>query len=211
MSEVAPPRRIGVFGGAFDPPHLVHRALAQRALQQLGLQALHVVPTGQAWHKARTLTAAPHRLAMCRLAFADLPGVVVDARELQRPGPSYTADTLEELRRLHPHAELLLLIGADQWRALPTWHRWRDVLALATPVVAARPGAAPGPGPDGRPPQTLPWPPRDVSSTAVRAAVAAGADEEALRALVPAAVARYIVEHGLYRAAGDPSDVHVHE
>ncbi|TSE19944.1 Nicotinate-nucleotide adenylyltransferase [Tepidimonas alkaliphilus] len=197
--NAAAPRRVGVFGGAFDPPHRVHRALARLALRHLGLDALHVIPTGHAWHKARALSPAAHRLAMCRLAFARLPGVVIDPCELARPGPSYTADTLAELRARHPQAQLLLLIGADQWRALPTWHRWRDVLALATPVVAARPGATLADSPLGAPPRTLPWPARDMSSTAVRAAAAAGADVAALATLVPAAVARYIVRHGLYR------------
>ncbi|MCX7814113.1 MAG: nicotinate (nicotinamide) nucleotide adenylyltransferase [Tepidimonas ignava] len=200
MSERPVPRRrrIGVLGGAFDPPHRAHRALAEAALAQLDLDALHIVPTGQAWHKARPLTDATHRLAMCQRAFGDLPGVVLDARELRRTGPSYTVDTLTELRAEHPAAELLLLLGADQWAALPTWKRWRDVLALATVVVAQRPGCV-APGPPGARALSLALPPLPVSSTAVRAAVAAGADEAALRALVPAAVARYIVEHGLYR------------
>lgn len=200
MSERPVPRRrrIGVLGGAFDPPHRAHRALAEAALAQLDLDALHIVPTGQAWHKARPLTDATHRLAMCQRAFGDLPGVVLDARELRRTGPSYTVDTLTELRAEHPAAELLLLLGADQWAALPTWKRWRDVLALATVVVAQRPGCV-APGPSGASALSLELPPLPVSSTAVRAAVAAGADDAALRALVPAAVARYIVEHGLYR------------
>jgi len=127
-----------VLGGAFDPPHRAHRALAEAALAQLDLDALHIVPTGQAWHKARPLTDATHRLAMCQRAFGDLPGVVLDARELRRTGPSYTVDTLTELRAEHPAAELLLLLGADQWAALPTWKRWRDVLALATVAVGIR-------------------------------------------------------------------------
>ena len=207
----AVPRRVGVFGGAFDPPHRVHRALARLALRHLGLDVLHVIPTGYAWHKTRPLSPAVHRLAMCRLAFARLNRVVIDARELARPGPSYTADTLAELRTQDPQAELLLLIGADQWRALPSWQRWRDVLALATPVVAARPGAALADAPLGPPPRTLPWPARDVSSTAVRCAAAAGADVAELAALVPMAVARYIVAHGLYRPAGLLSEPKPHE
>ena len=97
-----------MFGGAFDPPHLANHALAQAALAQFQLNQLLVMPTGQAWHKSRDLTAPKHRLAMARLAFADVPQVQVDARETQRTGPTYTFDTLTELRHEHPQAELFL-------------------------------------------------------------------------------------------------------
>ncbi len=130
--------RIGVFGGAFDPPHLAHHALAQAALAQFQLDQLLVMPTGQAWHKSRELTGAEHRLAMARLAFADEPQVQVDARETQRTGPTYTFDTLTELRHEHPHAELFLFIGSDQARAFHTWHQWQGILRLATVVEARR-------------------------------------------------------------------------
>jgi len=103
-----------MFGGAFDPPHLAHRALAEAALDQLGLDALHMMPTGQAWHKARSLTSAEHRIAMCQLAFDDLPRTRIDTRETTRQGPSYTADTLAELAREYPGATLYLVLGADQ-------------------------------------------------------------------------------------------------
>jgi nicotinate-nucleotide adenylyltransferase len=130
--------RLGVFGGAFDPPHLAHHALAQAALAQFQLNQLLVMPTGQAWHKSRDLTAPEHRLAMSRLAFADVPQVQVDARETQRTGPTYTFDTLTELRQEHPHAELFLFIGSDQARAFHTWHQWQGILKLATVVEARR-------------------------------------------------------------------------
>ena len=87
-------KRIGVFGGAFDPPHLAHMALVKTAVADLQLDELRVIPTGQAWHKPRALSPAHHRLAMAQLAFADLPNVLVDPRETQRVGPSYTVDTL---------------------------------------------------------------------------------------------------------------------
>ena len=96
------------------------------------------MPTGQAWHKSRELTGAEHRLAMARLAFADEPQVQVDARETQRTGPTYTFDTLTELRHEHPHAELFLFIGSDQARAFHTWHQWQGILRLATVVEARR-------------------------------------------------------------------------
>ena len=89
------PRRIGVFGGAFDPPHNAHVALARAALEQFDLDVLHVIPTGLAWHKSRALSAPEHRLSMARLAFGDIDGVTLDARELQRAGPTYTIETLK--------------------------------------------------------------------------------------------------------------------
>ena len=82
-------RRIGVFGGAFDPPHNAHVALVRAALSQLALDAFFVFPTGQAWHKPRALSPAADRLEMARLAFSDCPAVTVDQREMLRPGPTY--------------------------------------------------------------------------------------------------------------------------
>ena len=213
-------QRIGVFGGAFDPPHRAHRALAEAALAQLGLDALLILPTGQAWHKSRVLSPAPHRLAMCRLAFEGLPRLQIDARETQRPGPSYTADTLQELAAEHPGAQLYLVLGADQLLAFQTWQRWPEVLRHATLAVANRPlhadgSAAAGPvaEPDlsgiDLPFERLHMPLHPVSATAVRARVrgaggpVVGPSEfstaaPALDLLVPAAVARYISDHHLY-------------
>jgi len=128
-----------MLGGAFDPPHVAHRAMAQYAIAQMQLDVLHVVPTGYAWHKVRPLTDASHRLAMCELAFAGLPQVLLDDREIRRSGPSYTLDTLHELRAQYPAAELVLVMGQDQWDALPSWSHWQTIAELATLVVAARP------------------------------------------------------------------------
>ena len=89
--------RIGLLGGAFDPPHRAHVALAESAVQALHLDHLLVLPTGQSWHRSRAGSAGDHRLAMARLAFEGLPGAVVDERELVRAGPSYTIDTLRAL------------------------------------------------------------------------------------------------------------------
>lgn len=196
--------KLGVFGGSFDPPHAGHRALAEAALQQLQLDQLRIVPTGQAWHKARPLSRAEHRLAMAELAFADLPRVTVDGRETQRIGPSYTVDTLRELQAESPGAQLFLLIGQDQAEALPTWHAWTTVVELATIVVAARENAA---GTVGRfvPPAGLERrfiqlhsPLLPVSATAIRQRAAQG---QGTAPLVSEAVARYIVLHHLYRSA----------
>lgn len=114
--------KIGVFGGSFDPPHAAHLTLARSALQHLALDRLLILPTGQAWHKQRTLSPAHHRLAMAKLAFGDLARVAIDAREIDRPGPSYTIDTLREIAADWPGAELFLLIGEDQAR---NWQHWR--------------------------------------------------------------------------------------
>jgi nicotinate-nucleotide adenylyltransferase len=133
------PKRIGLFGGAFDPPHLAHRALAEAAIDQLQLDALHVLPTGDAWHKPRGLTASNHRLAMTQLAFADLAHAHVDPLELQRTGPSYTLDSLAALRSRFPQATFFIVMGADQAANFTTWHRWSQIVEWAQLAVADRP------------------------------------------------------------------------
>jgi len=211
-ADAAPaPPRIGVFGGAFDPPHRAHRAVAEAALQQLMLDRLLIVPTGQAWHKTRPLTAAEHRLAMCELAFGDLARVSIDARETRRSGPTYTVDTLRELHAEHPRAALYLVVGADQWLALRTWHRWEDILRLATVAVANRPlagedAALPDLSAVGLPFVPLRLPPIDLSATALRARWQAGDAGNVAAALVLPAVARYISERRLYRTTGGATD-----
>ncbi len=203
-SSAIRPRRIAVFGGAFDPPHAAHVALARAALAELQLDQLRVIPTGQAWHKTRPLTAAPHRLAMTRLAFAELPQVVVDARETERAGPSYTVDTLRELKNEWPDAELFLLLGEDQALALPSWHAWQEIVQTAIICVADR-----GDGADKQPRfcapkllesrfRQLPMPALPVSATEIRNQIAT---RQALGPLVLEPVARYIEHHHLYQTA----------
>ncbi|GBU15461.1 putative nicotinate-nucleotide adenylyltransferase [Polaromonas sp.] len=131
-------KRIGVFGGAFDPPHNAHMALAKAALAQFALDALYVVPTGNAWHKVRALSAPEHRLAMTRLAFDGVPGVVVDERELERAGPTFTIDTLQALQQENPLAQLYLFIGADQLASFRQWHKWQEILEIAIICIADR-------------------------------------------------------------------------
>lgn len=197
-------KRIGVFGGAFDPPHAAHVALVRAAVADLQLDELRVVPTGQAWHKARVLSPAHHRLAMAQLAFSDLPRVVVDPREIQRAGPSYTVDTLRELKALWPDAELFLVLGEDQARALPTWHAWQEVLRLAIICVAEREdltGARPrfiAPKSHESRFRRLQMPAMPVSATDIRARIAA---HQCVDPLVFEPVARYIDDHHLYQTA----------
>lgn len=204
-------RRVGMFGGAFDPPHRAHRALAETALEQLELDVLHVLPTGQAWHKSRTLSPAKDRLAMCELAFGDLSRVVLDEREIRREGPSYTADTLSELQREYPGAELFLVLGADQLLAFKTWVRWQEVLQLASLAVANRAAEIGAHAPLDQtaeadlsavdlPFHSLRMPLKNISATDVRARVGQSTlPTGALDVLVPEAVASYISQHHLYQ------------
>jgi nicotinate-nucleotide adenylyltransferase len=203
------PARIGLFGGAFDPPHNAHLALAQAVIAELKLDRLQVVPTGHAWHKERALTDSALRLAMCQLAFAGMARTRVDARELRRAGPSYTADTLHELHDENPLADLYLLIGTDQAAAFSTWHRASEVLQLADLVIAVRqePAAAtppvfdaahplPGLEPDRTRLHILRLAPIELSATAVRRRVAEG---RSISHWTPPAVAAYIAHHHLYQ------------
>ncbi|WP_415133794.1 nicotinate (nicotinamide) nucleotide adenylyltransferase [Ottowia sp.] len=200
----------GLFGGAFDPPHDAHVALARAAVAELALDRLHVVPTGDAWHKSRPLSPAADRLAMCRLAFGGLPRVFVDDRELRRDGPTYTIDTLTELRAQYPGAALFLQIGADQAAAFHTWRRAREIVAIATVSIAARAGQTgaegqfdlknplPGLAVDPARVRVLPLPAMPHSATEVRRLAAAG---QGIGHLVPAPVAGYIADHHLYTPA----------
>ena len=194
-------QRLGVFGGAFDPPHVAHVALAEAALEQLELDQLRIFPTGQAWHKNQALTAPEHRLAMARIAFAGLPRTVIDDRELRRPGATYTIDTLRELKIEHPQAQLFLVMGEDQAVSLTRWHEWEAVLELAVICMAARPlSGTPAETAPGLPAQAKLWllrlPSMPDSATEVRGRVAQG---EGIAHLVPPGVARYIDHHHLYR------------
>jgi nicotinate-nucleotide adenylyltransferase len=192
------PRRLGVFGGAFDPPHVAHVALARAALEQLQLDELRILPTGQAWHKSNVLTAPEHRLAMAKIAFDGLPGALVDDRELKRPGPTYTIDTLRELAAEQPKAELFLVMGGDQAQAITQWREWETILGMVTLCMAERPSHGSGdapPLPSQARQRPLRLPAMPESATDIRARVAA---QKGIDALVPEGVARYIARHHLY-------------
>ena len=196
--------RLGVFGGAFDPPHRAHVAMAAAAVQQLQLDELRIFPTGQAWHKSHALTAPEHRLALAQIAFGDLPRTAIDERELRRPGPTYTIDTLRELKAEHPAAQIFLVMGEDQALSLTRWHEWEAIVQLAIICVAARPSAQPHEPavPTGVPAQAefrmLRLPSMPESATQIRGNVAHG---EGIAHLVPPGVARYIDQHHLYQPA----------
>ena len=191
-------KRIGLFGGSFDPVHAAHVKLAEVALSQLGLDLVRWIPAGRPWQKSRDLAPAAHRAAMVELAIAHEPKFVLDRRELQRDGASYTFDTVRELQDLEPGAQWFLIIGQDQYAGLHTWRGWEELLARVTLAVANRPGAPLRASPEVQrvAHQTVALPMMDISSTDIRARVRAG---QGIDALVPAAVARYIEQHHLYR------------
>ncbi len=203
-------RRLGIFGGAFDPPHQAHVALVAAAIAQLALDQVRVLPTGQAWHKPHGLSPAVHRLAMARLAYQDLPQVWVDGREIQRAGPSYTLDTLQELQAEFPDAQLYLLLGDDQRRSLPAWHGIAEITRIAIICAADRDAsvrawneapdapAVPHPLSDALSARTLSldMPLMPHSATDIRSLAAS---QQTLKGLVPPAVERYIHDHHLYR------------
>ncbi|GAB2577003.1 nicotinate-nucleotide adenylyltransferase [Ramlibacter solisilvae] len=196
------PPRLGVFGGAFDPPHKAHVVLAQAALEQLQLDELRIFPTGSAWHRAQALTAPEHRLAMAQLAFGQLPRTVIDERELRRAGPTYTVDTLRELQAERAGAQLFLVLGEDQAITLTRWREWEAIVQMATLCVAARPDArahanlAPAGVPEQAQVRPLRLPSMPESATEVRERLA---QHLPVTHLVPSGVASYIARHHLYQ------------
>lgn len=199
-----------MYGGAFDPPHLSHTALAQAAIAQYQLDRLHIIPTGQAWHKSRALSSASHRIAMARLAFADLPQAFIDERETQRSGATYTIDTLRELQTEYPGARLFLLMGQDQWLSFPSWKAAADIASIATLLVAFRAGKTTASyqcdveKSAKIKSQNCPHPfrmqPIEMSASALSSSEirARAAREQTIEHLVKSQVARYIADHHLY-------------
>lgn len=138
---------IGIFGGTFDPIHFGHLRLAEEMAAALNLREVRFIPSGQPPHRAMPQTSALHRVEMVRRAITGNPCFVLDEREVQRTeqhaSPSYTVDTLNELRaEVGPAQPLYLLLGADAFMGLPSWHEWRRLFELAHIVVAERPGTA---------------------------------------------------------------------
>lgn len=136
-----PRRRVGLFGGTFDPVHAGHLTLVHWARAELGLDEVRVIPTGRSWQKAQAGASGPQRLAMLELAFASQPDVLIDERELRRDGPTYTVDTLTALRaEVGSQTALIFVIGSDQLHNLASWHRYRELLNLAHLAVTQREG-----------------------------------------------------------------------
>ena len=204
-------RRIGLLGGSFNPPHLAHLALGRLARQALALDELRWLPAGAPWQKAgRPMAQAAHRLAMLGLLLADEPDVLIDPRELQRAGATFTIDTVRELQaeqlKLHSTpAEWFLILGQDQYSRFDTWHDWPELLQRCTLAVAGRAGQAPqAPAALAAAPHRLiplDLPPQDIAANDIRTRLAAG---QPVAALVGERVAGYISQHGLYQQGNLP-------
>lgn len=197
--------RLGVYGGTFDPPHLGHLILAETAADSLGLDLVLFVPAADPPHKAAQDIRSPvaHRVAMVEQAIAGNRRFALSRVDVDRPGPHYTVDMLRLLRTEYPRSELVLLIGADSLRDLPTWSRPDELITLATLGVMPRPGVGPDvaaleqriPGVDWR----IRWidaPLIDVAATDLAQRIAEG---RSVRYQLPDAVCDYIQEHSLYR------------
>jgi nicotinate-nucleotide adenylyltransferase len=200
--------KLGVLGGTFDPVHLGHLIIAQEAQARLGLDRVLFVPTGQPWMKrGRTISPGEHRVAMARLAVADSPRFEVSSMEVDRPGPTYTVETLQALRREGPNElEIFFIIGADSLEGLARWKELQRVRELCTLVAVSRPGhrepdvASTEAGLPDAAPQVIPLPGIQIGigGSEIRERVAAG---RPIRYWVPPAVEEYIMRNGLYAAA----------
>ncbi len=217
-SQIAP--TLALFGGTFDPIHFAHLRLAEEIGDRLGLVEVRFLPASIPPHRGAPNVTAAHRVAMVRQAIAGNPRFTLDDRECRRSGPSYTVDTLCELRaELGPQRPLLLLMGMDSYVALTTWSRWQQLYDHAHIVIAQRPGYALDPDqllpelgqrtrsaltadpaalhaqPAGRV-LALDTSPLEISATAIRALLA---DGHSARYLLPEAVLDYIDQHQLYK------------
>lgn len=210
-------RRIGLLGGSFDPVHVGHLALARAAQSALRLDEVRFVPAGEAWQKGGAVASATARVAMLRAALAGHAHWSIDECEVRRPGPSYTIDTLRELRAaLGPDPALVLLLGGDQFRNLGTWRAFTELPQWCHIAVTQR-----GPGALGSAPAPLAtllaqrgsdaltdapagsivfftMPPVAVSSSGIRAQIARG---ERPPELLPPGVLDYIERNSLYRGS----------
>jgi nicotinate-nucleotide adenylyltransferase len=202
--------RLGIFGGTFDPIHLGHLILAEHCREACRLDRVLFIPAGQPPHKSeRQITPGRERLDMVELAIAGHAAFAASSIEVDRQGPSYSAETLAEVARQHPGAEIFFLMGSDSLADLPLWYQPARIATLATLVVATRPGSAlpdvsaireviGGAAAERLLQHIVEIPLVQISSSAIRARVAAG---QSVRYLVPRAVECFIDTHGLYRTS----------
>ena len=197
---------VGVLGGTFDPPHIGHLVIAQEALAQLSLARVLFAPTRQPPHKPTNgITPIEHRLAMVRLAIAPHPEFSLSEIDVDRPGPTYTVDTMRLLHKQFPDDELYFIMGMDSLASILTWRSPDQLIQQCRLAVFNRPGFSTDlaaletklPGLSERT-VLLPAPALDIAASDLQRRVRAGL---AIAHLVPESVAAYIAEHGLYRSA----------
>jgi nicotinate-nucleotide adenylyltransferase len=192
---MAEPRKIALFGGTFDPVHLGHLHLAKLAHAALALDEVRFLPCRLSPHKVGTQpTSAADRLAMLRLATADLPWAVVDDSEVRREGVSFSYETAAAMQAAWPEARLFWIMGADQWRALPWWRHPERLAACVEFIVLARDGEQPQPR-EGQVLHVVTGG-HPASATTIREAFHQG---QTRHPWLAEAVAEWIVTHGLYR------------
>ena len=193
------PRRLGILGGTFDPPHAGHLAAALAVQTQVALDELVLMVANEPWQKVgeRQVTPAQVRFEMTEALVEGISGLRADDREIRRGGPTFTVDTLEEIHAEHPDSEIFLIVGADTASRLETWHRASDVVRLSTIVIVNRDDST----------NTFPeflrdarvvnvtMNPVDVSSSGIRDAVARG---ESIDSLTSPSVATIVRDHSLY-------------
>lgn len=220
MSSLGDLSPMGIFGGTFDPIHYGHLRTAFELMEAVNFAEVRFLPAGIPPHRGTPHADAATRLALVQAAIEGQPGFIVDDRELRREGPSYSVDSLLDLRAEYAHRSLCLIVGMDAFLGLPQWHQWREILQLAHVVVAHRPGwQAPGMGALGellvdRGTGRV----RDlhetragriyihavtqleISSSGIRDLVRAGRDA---RYLMPDSVRRLLAESGCYSAAAE--------
>ena len=199
--------RVGVFGGTFDPVHLAHLVLAEQCREQAGLDQVLFVPAALPPHKQQQpLTPFEKRVEMLQLAIAGNPAFRVEEIEKNRPGPSYTVDTLAKLHQARPGDQLFFILGSDSLRELPLWYEPRRILELAGLLVNPRPDADLPTEAELRAAlqidaafplrqQVIESPPIAISSRDIRKRIAEG---RSVRYLIPRAVEAYIADKGLY-------------
>jgi nicotinate-nucleotide adenylyltransferase len=194
------PQRIGLFGGTFDPVHFGHLRPAMEMAEVYALTALHLMPNHRPAHRDQPTASTQQRIAMLELATAQLPKLVVDPREALRDEPTYTFDTLSELKAEQPEAQLIFFMGLDAFSAFETWYRWQEIIELANLVIINRPNAVLSdfasellqstPSIEMQSVTQL-----AISATDIRQRIAAG---KSVDFLLPERVKQYIVDHELY-------------
>ncbi len=187
--------RIGIFGGTFDPIHLGHISVARCVAAHLELDRVELVVANEPWQKVDTtqMQAAEHRLAMVRAAVGEIDGLVASSLEIERGGPTYTVDTLEQFRANEPDSKLFLIVGSDAAGGMDSWHRYSDIAHLAEVVVVDRVGFVGQRSPVAC--RVVRWQGVDVSSSEIRHRLRAG---EPVGELMPAAALAYCRKQGLY-------------